>query len=172
MRLKMLGLFFAVVGLAGCKEVTIKDGRVPQEYLKQAKQLEGKYYGTFDGKKAQIEIYFEGDRPILSYKDSRSDDPLDASCDSKIDLLKKVILYKKSGNYVVDQAFFGFHPGSCRLVRGRNIELDFSGKDKLTMSIYEYSDYVQRCDPGPPPNYGNNCRTEEVPHYISGRFAR
>lgn len=172
MRLKVLGLFFAFVGLVGCKEVTIKDGRVPQAYLNQAKQLEGKYFGSFDGKKAQVEIYFEGDRPILKYNDSEGDDLLDVSCNSKIGLLQKVILYKKSGKYVVDHAYFGFHPGTCRLVRGRDIELDFSGTNKFTMRLYEYSDYVQRCDPGSPPYYGRNCHMEEIPHYITGRFNR
>lgn len=174
MRLKVLGLCLAILGFVGCKEVTIQDGHVPQEYLSQAKQLEGKYYGNFDGKKATIEIYFEGDRPFLIYQDAQGNDPLDINCNSKIDLLKKIILVKENGQYVLDQAFFGFHPGTCRMVRGREIDLEFNGTNKIIMSIYEDSDYVQNCSPGAPPPYGGgpNCRTDEIPHYILGKFTR
>jgi hypothetical protein len=160
------------MALVGCREVTINDGRVPAEYLTQAKQLEGHYKGSFDGKRAEIEIYFEGDRPFIRYTDSRGNDPLDANCNSKIDLLQSIVLFKKRGEYVLDQAIFGFHPGSCRIVKGRTFTLDFSGSQKFTASIYEDSEYVQRCTPNNPPNRGSNCHTEEIPYYISGKFSR
>jgi hypothetical protein len=167
-----MSVALATLALMGCKEVTIKDGRIPKEYLTQAKQLEGRYYGEMDGNEAVIDITFDGDRPILKYSDRHGNDILGNNCNSRVDHLKKVILYKKSGKYVVDQAIFGFHPGHCRQVQGRTLELNFSGTRKFVASIYDYSDYRHRCDMGPPPNYGNQCRMEEVPHFINGRFSR
>lgn len=172
MHLKIVCLFFILLGLLGCKEVTINDGHVPQEYLSLSKQLEGKYFGTFDGKQAEIQIYFEGDRPLLIYKDSYGTDLIDSSCNSKIGLLQKVMLVTKNNRYTIDQAIFGFYPGACRLIAGRTLELNFSGTNRFSVSIYDHNEYVQRCNPGGPPNYGNNCYFDQIPHYITGQFGR
>jgi hypothetical protein len=172
MRVQILGLFLLLISFIGCKEVKITDGRVPAEYLSQAKQIEGRYYGTFDGKRAEIQIYFQGDRPFIKYSDAYGNDILDTGCNSKINLLQKIVVSKEDGQYVLDNATFAFHPGSCRLVEGRTLDLKFSGRNKFNASIYEHMDYVQRCNPGGPPNYGNNCYLEQVPRYITGRFNR
>ena len=81
------------------------------------------------------------------------------------------MLNKKNGKYVLDQAIFGFHPGACRLVKGRTFDLDFSGTHRFSASIYEYSEYNPRCNPGYPPNNGT-CTTVETPRYITGEFSR
>lgn len=175
MKKMVLTLGIAFLALSGCKEITIKDGRVPAEYLAQAKAMEGTYYGSFDGKRAQIKIRFEGDLAVLDYSDSYGTDPIDPNCHSKIDLLKKVVLHKKDGQEVLDQASFTFNPGTCRQVRGRTLDIDFDGPNKFEASIYDYSDYIQRCTPGgapPPYGPGTNCQTQEVPHYLTGKFFR
>lgn len=173
MRLRILGLFLISMGLLGCKEVITHDGQVPSAYLTQAKIMEGKYYGKFDGKQAEIEIYFEGNRPLVRYSDSRGEDPLDITCNSEIGLLQKVVLRKKRHHYVLDQAIFGFHPGSCRQVNGRTFNLDFSGKNKFTASIYEKKEFTPPCYPGSfSPFGGTSCPLQEYYQYITGRFYR
>jgi hypothetical protein len=162
-----------MLSFVGCKQVKIKDGHVPKEYLSEAKKVEGTYSGRFDGKRATIQIYLDGDQPRLKYVDQLGEDMLDVRCGSKIGLLKLVELSKKNGTYVLDRAVFEFHPGVCRRVLGRELELDFSGSNKFLAGIYDYSDYRQRCDPSMPPvNGGGSCRMEEIPHYITGNFVR
>ncbi|MGZ3742691.1 MAG: hypothetical protein ACXVB1_17565 [Pseudobdellovibrionaceae bacterium] len=174
MRARTLGLCLVLIGLIGCKEVVTQDGHVPEKYLPVAKQLAGKFYGNFDGKRAEMEIYFEGDRPLIRYSDARGNDPLDVSCNSEIGYLQSVTFCKKDGRYVLDKATFGFHPGNCRQVEGRNLFLDFSGKDRFTASIVDHKEYTPWCySSGLYYPYGDpGCTPQEYLHYIYGRFYR
>ncbi|MGZ3798190.1 MAG: hypothetical protein ACXVB1_17590 [Pseudobdellovibrionaceae bacterium] len=171
MRLSVVGLGVGLVfffSLVGCKEVDIKDGHVPQEYLPQIKQLEGKYKGNFDGKASSMEISFEGDRPFLKYTDSQGHELLEQECHSKVNLLKMVILGEKNDVYVVDQASFEFDPGDCDL-EGRTLELIFSGSNQFTAKTQDYSEHRVHCTPG---RRGTPCNGEEKPHYLTGKFSR
>lgn len=176
------GFLAALLFLTGCKEVIIRDGRVPQQYLTEAKQLAGIYVGDFDGKKARIEIVFDQDRPRIIYKDSVGTDVIHPNCHSSIFALSKVIVSKHQGRYQLDKAIFGFHPGTCTQIVGRTLVLKFSGHSKFTLSLNDRINYVRDCDYGPYPGYGGYpgyypgdprypfCRTDEYRHYLSGRF--
>jgi hypothetical protein len=175
-------LLMVTMLIGGCKEIPIRDGRVPDQYLSQAKQLAGTYVGNFDGKKARIEIIFEENRPRIIYKDSLGNDLIHPRCHSSILDLSKVVVSKHRGRYQLDKVIFAFHPGTCTQIIGRTIALKFSGHNKFTLSLNDRINYVRDCNYEPYPGYGGYpgyypgdprypfCRTDEYRHYMSGRF--
>lgn len=156
--------------LAGCKRVAIENGRIPSDYLESAKKMEGVYKGSFDGKNAEIEIAFDGDRPTLRYTDKWGHDILDPDCHSHIEDLNEIIVHKKKGIYNLDRADFTFYPGSCMEVEGKSIELHFSKENQVTVKIFHHNEFQERCDPTNSPYVGPQCQVITTPIYLSGVF--
>lgn len=71
--MKSLNLFLCLSVLTlivGCKSVTIENGEVPDQYLPQAKAYEGVYSGAFNGIAGDLIISFQGNKPIVTYKNT------------------------------------------------------------------------------------------------------
>lgn len=168
MGLKIFGRLFIIAGLIGCKEINIQDGHIPQQYLADAEILTGKYHGTLNGRNAEIDIYIEGDRPLLQYNDSLGMDILSSNCSSKIGLLKKIQALQNNEKVYIDEVLFGFDPGQCAKVVGNEVILKFIEKNKIKMSIHQYDERIYQCTPG----RSGGCAFVYVPHFLTGIFSR
>jgi hypothetical protein len=158
--------------LFGCKEVAIKDGRIPKEHLKHAKTIEGRYVGSFNGKKAEMNLFLHGDRPKLKYQDSSSYDILGTDCQSKIGDLKTVWIDQSKAEPTLERMEFALNPGQCAgLVEGRRVILRFLRAHRFEARILEFTEVEDECDPRfPPPREGDLCGKTKVPYYLEGLF--
>ncbi|WP_415064269.1 hypothetical protein [Bdellovibrio sp.] len=165
-------MLLATTALVACKTIEIENGEVPDEYLARAKKLEGVYSGSFEGRRGEMTIAFEGNRPVLSFKDSRGDSFMPSSCKSSINDLKWVYVNRKEA---VDSAAFYFDPGTC-FIQGREVVLYFS-KDYNTINvrILEYQKTERRCDwsvPDPVRGPIEHCEVNRVDVTLNGKFSR
>lgn len=161
------------LGLAGCKPISIDGGHLPKQFLQQAKQFEGRYVGSFEGKKAEIVLFLRGDQPILKYKDQDSDDLLGTECQSQIGLLRTISVENKNGRESLGQMEFDFNPGACLKVQGRRVSLRSFKKTQFSLRILDHTEMEEECDPRfPPPYEGHRCGQQEVPVYREGFFTK
>lgn len=118
----ILGLSFV---LSACKSVEIKDGKVPDEYMSQAKKFEGAYKGRFENREGELIVSFTGNIPRVSFRGlNGSNDLLGDNCKSSIALLKSVDT--STDGKRVKRVYFGFNPGKCK-ASGRQLMLSFDG---------------------------------------------
>jgi hypothetical protein len=170
----------AIFTMMGCKTIDIKDGRIPSQYLSQAKKLAGVYKGEFNGVAGELEIAFYGNKPVLTYRNNRGDDLLNNNCHSVFGNLRKVTVRNENKKPEVRNAEFDFNAGACSLiVVGREISLSFKDTDKgLRVNLTLLKELRQRevCswNPGNPPNVppSQNCHWEQDPTYLYGRFVK
>lgn len=127
---RFLLLMLATTALAACKTIQIENGEVPDQYLSRAKKLEGVYYGSFEGRRGSLTISFQGNKPVLSYKDSRGDSLVLPQCQSSINNLKWAYVTNKGA---VSSVGFFFDPGVCH-IQGREVVLNFS-KDYSSIRV-------------------------------------
>ncbi len=166
-------LALMMLSLVGCKSISIEGGHLPKQYLLQAKKLEGRYVGSFEGTKAEIVLFLRGDRPILKYVDQTSKDILGADCQSKIGLLQAIMVENKNGRESLGPLEFGFDPGHCVSVQGRQVILRFLKRNQFEIRILDHRELEGECDPRfPPPYNGHRCGTPEVPVYREGYFTK
>ncbi|MBC7371936.1 MAG: hypothetical protein H7326_10245 [Bdellovibrionaceae bacterium] len=178
--LKVLIVIAAVATVAGCKTVKIENGEVPSQYLSEAKKLEGTYRGSFNGVRGDLVIRFEGNRPIVQFKNNNGNDILNNNCNSDVGLLRSVTVKSENKNPRVSNATFAFDAGRCSLsVEGREISIgmkDKSGDAVLNVSILQETRSREVCgwDSGAPPNIPPRqvCRTEFQSYYLTGSFSR
>ncbi|WP_413559786.1 hypothetical protein [Bdellovibrio sp. HCB209] len=176
---KLLIAGLALAAVAGCKTVDIKDGKVPNAYLSKAKKYEGAYEGQFNGVPGQMILSFNGNKPVLSYRNNMGTDILNNNCASRFGDLKKVYITGKKSNPQVDAVEFAFDSGRCSLmVQGRQMNVDFKEKNgvtKLKVSILREMRQRRDCRwyPGdghrPPYEY---CEWVQDPIYLHGSFTR
>lgn len=181
---RSLALVVAVAILGGCQYIEIKDGRVPAQYLSAAKAYEGTYSGAMEGVPGKIQIAFEGDTPRLVYTGQNGNDIIGNGCNSTIGLLQGVVVNEDNGTYKVSGADWGFNPGTCGFIRGRQVEMAFKEKDGKTVanvrilerSETHYNCYWQPGYPGSPgyPGYpgGQVCNPVTVNYYRFGSFTK
>ncbi len=170
-------IFLAIVG---CKTVDIKDGKIPDGYLAQAKKIEGVYAGQFNGVRGELVVSIEGNRPVVTYRNSQGDDILNNNCHSFFGNMQKVFLKGSKGSYELSGAQFEFNPAACSLmVRGREMTIDFKQTDKgvkLNLTVLRELQSRQVChwNPGAPPNIPPQqvCQWEQTPYYLYGTFSR
>lgn len=185
-------LFLAVsfLAISGCKVVKVENGQVPEEYMNEAKKLEGTYVGQFEGHEGEIQIRFNGNAPEVSFHGLRDDD-LIPGCGTSVGKLREITVKGNEGDYRMGQAIFNFDKGVCRQFQGNTISLDFS-KDqrKFSMNFLVRTEYRQECNWGPyPPAYGGRyggayggyygagvgaypiCTDREYGIYMNGSFA-
>lgn len=181
--MKLLKIFLAglsLLAVAGCKTVTIKDGRVPDAYLAKAKALEGVYSGRFNGIPGELVISFEGNKPVISHRNANGSDILNNDCGSSFGNLEKVYLTGKKDNVQVSGVDFDFNPGRCGLfVQGRDMSINFkqkNGTTKLELTILKEIRQHQVCTwyPGNPPQQPpyQQCNWQSEPVYLYGTFSR
>jgi hypothetical protein len=177
---QLLVASFALLSLAGCKTVKIKDGEVPSQYLSQAKKLAGTYKGQFEGVPGNLIVDFNGNKPTLTYANKRGEDILNNNCHSEFGNMLDVTIKSENKNPTVSSATFNFDAGGCSLmVRGREASLSFKQTDKgMRINISILRDVYQRevCSwtPGNPPHVppSQACHWEQNPVYLYGTFYR
>ncbi|MBO9665299.1 MAG: hypothetical protein J7501_00610 [Bdellovibrio sp.] len=176
---KILLAGVALLAVAGCKVVDIKNGRVPDAYLSKAKQYEGIYKGTFNGIPGELILTFEGSKAVLTYRNAMGTDILNNNCASSFGNLTKVYITGKKTNPNLDAVEFAFNSGRCSLmVQGRSMYVDFKEKNgvtKLSLSILREMRQRRECrwyqgDHDNPPF--QVCNWVQDPVYIYGNFAR
>lgn len=162
-----------VLGLVGCKSIPIEGGHLPKQFLHDAKQFEGRYVGSFEGKKAEIVLFLRGDQPVLKYKDQDSDDILGDECQSQIGLLRTINVENKNGKESLGQMEFDFNPGECLTVQGRRVTLRSFKKAQFDIRILDHTEMEEECDSRfPPPYDGHRCGSQEVQVYREGFFTK
>ena len=177
---KILLAGLSLLAVAGCKTVDIKDGRVPDAYLAKAKALEGVYSGHFNGVPGELVITFEGNKPVIKYRNNGGSDILNNNCASSFGNLEQVYLNGKKTDPQVTGVNFAFNPGRCGLfVQGRDMSISFKQKDggtKLNLTLLKQIQQQQVCTwtPGNPPHYPpqQQCTWQSQPIYIYGTFSR
>jgi hypothetical protein len=176
--MKFIFMAAALLTLAGCRVLDIDNGEIPDNYLSQAKQFEGVYEGQFNGVPGEMTVSFEGNKPVLSYKNAQGSDILNNNCGSSFGLLKKVYL-RGTETPRIDAVSFAFQPGQCALtVDGRDVTVElrqYNGKTVLKLSLLRNTTQQRVCDwspgaPNMPPQ--QVCRWEQTPVYLYGKFAR
>ncbi|MBS1971072.1 MAG: hypothetical protein JSU04_12230 [Bdellovibrionales bacterium] len=177
---QLLVASFALLSLAACKTVKIKNGEVPSQYLSQAKKLAGTYKGDFEGVPGNLIVDFNGNKPTLAYVNKRGEDILNNNCHSEFGNMLDVTIKNENKNPTVSSATFAFDAGGCSLmVRGRDASLSFKQTDKgMRINVSILRDLMQRevCSwtPGNPPNVppAQVCHWEQTPVYLYGTFYR
>lgn len=178
---KVLAAGAMLLAIVGCKSVDIKDGKIPDNYLAQAKKIEGVYSGKFNGINGELVVRIEGNKPILTYRSSQgSNDILNNNCHSSFGNLTKVYVKGNSDNYSISAVNFNFNPGNCSLnIAAREVTIDLKETDrgmKLNMTMLKEVQSRQECkwDSGVPPHVPPQqiCRWEQTPYYLYGTFSR
>ncbi|MEK2646968.1 hypothetical protein [Bdellovibrio sp. BCCA] len=165
-------LLLATMALAACKTVKIENGEVPDEYLSRAKKLEGVYSGSFEGRRGQLTITFQGNKPVLLYKDARGDSLVMPECRSSMNDLKWVYVTRKGA---VESAGFYFDPGVC-MIDGREVVLSFADDyNTIRVSLLDRRVYDRRCrwevtDPRRGPQ--EICEIVQRDMTLNGKFSR
>ncbi|WP_413583389.1 hypothetical protein [Bdellovibrio sp. HCB288] len=176
---KVLVASLVLFAAVGCKTVEIKDGRVPNAYLSKAKKYEGIYSGRFNGVAGELILNFEGNKPVMSFRNEMGTDILNNNCQSYFGNLKTVHITGKKSNPKVDAIEFEFNSGRCSLmVQGRRMYIDFKEKNgATTLKVSVLREMRQRRDcrwyPGDNhrPPY-EHCTWVQDPVYLYGTFAR
>jgi hypothetical protein len=176
---KFLNVFSVIVlstFLMSCKTVKIVDGKIPSEYISEAKKLEGTYAGRFDGIKGEITIRLNGNKPELSFQGEKGSDIL-AGCGSTIGDLAEISVSGNSTDYRLSGAVFTFSPGTCRRYIGRNLYLDFSrDQSSFRLSFITRYDTRREChyESGgyPPGQMYEVCTYRSYPIYLTGTFGK
>lgn len=163
------------LSVLGCKSVSIKNGRIPAEYLQQVKEIEGSYTGQMNYESVTLDVRLVGDY----LKVTANPDILGSGCEARIGDLTKVWVKGQRNNYEVTDADFKFEPNLCSTnVMGRTLSFSVkktNGIVKLNASILERMDSHQVCQPvctNPPGGCYNTCHFEDTPIYLSGKFIR
>lgn len=173
---RILSLGLATIALVGCNGVfQIENGRVPAEYLEQAKQVEGEYTGKIGRKTASMRIQFEGDKPVLTMTD-----PAGERCEAEIGNLETVYYQKRSNPVRITGVAFAFDANKCSHdVQGKQVVF-WVGDKYFDMQIFAYRDWERKCDtvcnpgnpPYVPPSCNQQCHMEPRDVNVLGRFAR
>jgi hypothetical protein len=187
--------FMAVcfLGLAACEEVSVKNGELPAQYVGAVGEYLGVYHGRFNGLPATIELRMLGNKPVVVYRDMRGGDVIHPTCGSRIADLDSIKIGKTDGQPYLQEARFFFDAGECwKHIEGRKVTLSFKKArdfNQVDVSLLREIRWERRCTSYPgyppvgrsgyPPGYprypypGNvECRHEQFPSYINGRFRR
>ncbi|UYL10129.1 hypothetical protein B9G69_005995 [Bdellovibrio sp. SKB1291214] len=180
--MKMVKFFVAALALtavAGCKTVEIKDGRIPNAYLSKAKKYEGIYSGQFNGVYGELILSFEGNKPVLRYRNEMGTDILNNNCQSSFGNLRTVYITGKKSNPQVDAVEFDFDRGRCALmVQGRKMYVDFkekNGEVKLKVQVLREMRQRRECQWYPGDHHRppiEQCTWVQDAIYLYGTFTR
>lgn len=164
-----LGFLF----LSACDEVEFENGRVPNEYLPQAKALVGTYSGQFSREKSTLKLDLYENLAVLSFQSASGNDLLGPDCHSQIGILKRARIKDQR----ISNLYFKFKPGQCD-IPGRELDLQFSNNyKKITLRLRDHDKIVQECEwndrgrvPPVPPVY--ECHNVVYKQYLTGTFVR
>lgn len=169
----LLTLLSLSLVLPSCKSGEIVNGEVPNQYLPEAKKLEGVYHGKFNGVSGALTISFEGNRPVVTYKNKKGTDLLNNNCNSQIGLLREVEVQNQNGNMQITSAVFDFNPGSCsKEIAGRHLRIaikESNDNPALTLGVVETATGRPYCGIRGPDSV---CEIHYDYTYLYGNFAR
>jgi len=175
--MKQIMAIFGVLVLFGCKEVKTLDGQVSAEYLKEAKQLEGVYHGSFAGVTGDLRLSFNERTPQISFKSAMGDDLLSPNCQSKIGLMESFQIEDTSSPAYLDYAIFKFDAHLCSSeIAGQSLKLDFNKNGQsLRLSLLKDRKITHvdvDCTEGPRRTICTPARDEINETYLEGKFQR
>jgi len=139
----------ALNALSGCRELQIKDGVIPSEFLDSAKKIVGTYEGITHIRSSEtsyphpndplreIELNFklENNKLIVS----TDSDLAGKWCNSEIGALYSVVL---DDHDQIIGAIYKFDPGDCLdKVKGRFLDISFNNKYNMSSIQVYYDDY-------------------------------
>ena len=162
-----------LLGLTSCKTVKFKNGEVPNEYLNEAKKLEGDYKGFFFFLSGTLTVHFEGNKPSLSWKGDTNQDFTDNGCETTFGNLLEAEL--KSGK--IQSVLFRINPQGCP-IQGKDLQLKVitSSENHITFeaSVMSHLEPRRRCEMVVIPGGGTRqeCTTDWIPVYLKGRFSK
>jgi hypothetical protein len=137
--------------------------------------VEGKYSGKISGQNAEMQIRFEGRKPILTITD-----PAGASCESTVGDLKTVYYQRRSNPVRITGVSFEFSANQCkRAIQGDRLTFWVSD-NYFDLELFAYRDWERKCEvvyhggnpPYNPPSCTEQCRMEPIDRNIHGRFFR
>lgn len=170
---QFLGILLFCAALVGCKEVTLQDGRIPAQYLKMARTIEGVYGGSFDGVRAEVRLHLEEDRLIFNYSDRTSNDMLGPECQSEVGKLKKILVQRRGRRDQITYLEFQFNPGYCSFVKGREVKVLFFDEQEFSVRILNHTKIDEDCDRGiHPPADPHACGRRWIEVHREGSFRR
>lgn len=165
--------------LSGCRTYEAKNGEVPTEYLSQVQNLLGTYQGRFENQTGLLKIELSGNKPVVTFSSSNSDDLISAQCHSSIGELQTIHFKGASGSEKLDYVSFAFDRGQCVDLVGNTIEISFKTKDSGTQANLTYLaqrnfERVCHIDSGAPPNVPPHevCEYRDTPVYYQGSFIK
>lgn len=175
---KILLALGAVLALASCKQVEFKNGEIPDEYLSEAKKLEGTYMGSFAGLPYDLEIQFEGNKPRIAFRS-----PDGNGCRFAFGDVLAADVSGSKDDYTIKRVYFELQSESCYRAEGKTIQLDLSEKDgrvRMDAYILQEEHWERVCHweyppgrPGyPPPPAQYVCHDELMKSYLNGRFIK
>ena len=169
-------LALASLSLAGCNYVSLKDGKIPQEYLAPARAYAGTYHGHFNGHRGRLVIAIANQTARVSFEDGRGNDLLGGQCRSRIGRLEGVNI--SSDRKRVKAAHFAFSPGACR-IEGRSLALHLQRDGSLEARVVKSSHTIPggiTCRPVGPIEHGGEICTHDpdttVYTYLEGSFRK
>lgn len=131
---KLLTVFWATTLLIGC-EVTVKDGKVPKDYIQLAQKYVGTYQGHFNNSEMDLNLTIETDgKVVLEVKNLDGQNQLIRGCQSQVGKLVYADIDKRQK--VLKSVNFAFNPGNCP-VAGRRLEIYFQSERQITVSVAE-----------------------------------
>jgi hypothetical protein len=175
----VFGLAASTTLFVSCREVELKDGRIPKEYLNMARTYEGEYAGKFENRKGSFFLTLDGSRMRVKFVGADgSTDLLSPECQSKLGNIKSVSAEELSQNrYVLKSANVQFNPNRCsHEIEGRELLLTFRDTSlgrSMRVSLVEALDWRPECHGGGSSTPSRTpCGPQPEYHYMEGRFIR
>lgn len=132
LNLKFIFVLVLVSAIVGC-DYTVKNGEVPEEYLKDAQQYVGVYQGYFGQKiKGRIKVSVEGLKPILTFEGENGEGLLGANCTAQIGKLES-IQFRTSRNGIKVFNFALRH--DCKKIVGKTVQVVANSAQELKLFV-------------------------------------
>lgn len=134
MKISKAVLCLAFLAIAGCEQQT-PDGRIPQDYLAEAKKMVGDYKGQMDGgQRGTLSVRLNGDKIVAKFSKNLT------SCGGKIGNLQSVDVSGSSLN----AATFGLSGANC--VEGNQLVFGVSADQRtLSLRLQAYTTSERTC---------------------------
>lgn len=177
-------LLLGVLGLlAGCRDIEIRNGEIPEAYLPTAQALAGAYRGEWNRKTTTLLLRMEGRRPVVEVRNS-SGSLLPGPCRAKIGPLKAVTVEDRR----LKEAVFDMNITGCEVL-GNELRMKFQNDGSLYADLLdsfrlENSCYPSEKSPLPkdagfgipaqasPASPDRMCHWQHRPVYLKGNFKK
>ena len=136
----LLTLPLLALGISACNETRTPQGKIPAQYVYQAHQYQGSYYGHFRGEPTRVGLYMNEDQPYVVVENHQNNDLLGANCGSTVGLLSSVQgAQDVYGQEVLQTAKFDFNAGQCGGAQ-QVLKMDFSNDQQVIRTRLQDAD--------------------------------